>query len=164
MSTLKTVTSALTAAVLVTGIGLAWAQTEDQPQNQPTDPMAAATATPTSEQTPADPNAIPSTDSSTAAAQQQQPVDDPARATPPVDSTAPLPSDSTTSSTNSATSSTATMPDNSYTAPAATTTAASVSPKTLCASNQALGLIPSIDRTTETAAWKSRQLPMPPRL
>ena len=38
MSRIKTATSALTAAVLVTGIGLAWAQTEE---NQPTDPMAA---------------------------------------------------------------------------------------------------------------------------
>jgi len=133
MSTLKTATSALTAAVLVTGIGLAWAQTEDQPQNQPTDPMAAATASPTSEQTPADPNAIPPADSSAAAAQQQQAVEDPARATPPVDSTAPLPSDTTTSSTTttsttSTTSSTANMPDNSYTAPAATTTPPSYEP------------------------------------
>ena len=104
MSTLKTATSALTAAVLVTGIGLAWAQTEDQPQNQPTEPTAAATAAPISEQTPADPNALPPTDSSM---QQQQPmpaVDDPARTTPPVDnSAAPLPSDSSYNSSTPAT-------------------------------------------------------------
>jgi hypothetical protein len=115
MSTLKTATSALTAAVLVTGIGLAWAQTEDQ--TQPTDPMAAATASPTSEQTPADPNAIQPVDNSL---QQQQPVDDPARATPPADTTAPLPSDSTAATTANTTAATPT-PDNSYMAPAATT-------------------------------------------
>jgi hypothetical protein len=114
MSTLKTATSALTAAVLVTGIGLAWAQTEDQ--TQPTDPMAAATASPTSEQTPADPNAIQPVDNNL----QQQPVDDPARATPPADTTAPLPSDSTAATTANTTAATPT-PDNSYMAPAATT-------------------------------------------
>jgi hypothetical protein len=91
MSNLKTVTSALTAAVLVTSIGLAWAQTDEQ--TQPTDPMAAATASPTSEQTPADPNALP------ADTTVQMPADDPARATPPVDTTAPLPADTTTPST-----------------------------------------------------------------
>lgn len=84
MSTLKTATSALTAAVLVTGIGLAWAQTAEE-QVQPSDPMAAATtATPTpsttSEQTPADPNAT----STTAAADQASP-------NPPIESTAQLP-------------------------------------------------------------------------
>ncbi|KQW46614.1 MULTISPECIES: hypothetical protein [unclassified Roseateles] len=96
MSKLKTATSALTAAVLVTGIGLAWAQTDEQVQ--PTEPMTAATAEPISEQTPADPNAVTPVDSTTAA-QQAMPADDPARTTPPVDSTAPLTSDSTTRST-----------------------------------------------------------------
>ena len=51
MSRIKTATTALTAAVLVTGIGLAVAQTAE-----PTTPADAMTAAP-SEQTPADPNA-----------------------------------------------------------------------------------------------------------
>ena len=121
MSTLKTATSALTAAVLVTSIGLAWAQTEDKPQNQPTEPMAAATAAPTSEQTPADPNALPATDSTLQQQQQPMPaVDDPARTTPPVDNstTAPLPSDSRSSTTdsnyNSTTPATTPEPSTSY--------------------------------------------------
>ena len=92
MSNLKTVTSALTAAVLVTSIGLAWAQTDDQ--TQPTDPMAAATASPTSEQTPADPNAMPADTTA-----QQMPANDPARTMPSVDSTTPLPSDPAVRST-----------------------------------------------------------------
>lgn len=115
MSTVKTVTSALTAAALVTGIGFAWAQTDEQ--NQPAEPMTAATAEPISEQTPADPNAAPA-DTLTAQAdtttlQQTPPADDPARTTPPVDtsrSTTPLPSDS--SYNNSATTTTTT--DSSY--------------------------------------------------
>lgn len=120
MSAIKTATSALTAAVLVTGIGLAWAQTEDQ--QQPTDPVAASTAAPLSEQTPADPNAAPAdpnaampADSAAAIAEQQPPADDPARVTPPVDSTAALPSDTTTTTTT-----TTTTPSPSYdsTAPA----------------------------------------------
>ncbi len=108
MSNLKTATSALTAALLVTGIGLAVAQTDDQ--QQPADPMTAATAaTPTmpttiSEQTPADPNAVPPADN-TAQIQQQ---------TPQVDPAAPLPS---TTPGQSAT-------DNSYPTPATTTTPA----------------------------------------
>ncbi len=85
MSTIKTITSSLTAVALVSGIGLAWAQTSDQ--NQPTDPMQAATATPISEQTPADPNAAPQTDT-TLTQQQTEP------ATPPADTTAPMPQDS----------------------------------------------------------------------
>ncbi|MGQ3052333.1 MAG: hypothetical protein ACT6S0_11165 [Roseateles sp.] len=98
MSKLKTATSALTAAVLVTGIGFAWAQAEDQVQ--PTDPMAAATAAPISEQTPADPNAVTPVDNTTAA-QQAMPADDPARTSPPLDSTSttPLTSDSSVRST-----------------------------------------------------------------
>ena len=92
MSKLKTATTALTAAVLVTGIGLAWAQTNESVQ--PTDPMAAATAQPTSEQTPADPNAVTPTDGATTAGQ-AMPANGPARTTPPVDSSAPMTSDST---------------------------------------------------------------------
>jgi hypothetical protein len=117
MSRIKTATSALTAAALVAGISLAWAQTEE---NQPTDPMAAATASPTSEQSPADPNALPPVDNSL---QQQQsatpPVDDPARTTPPADSTTtPLPSDSRsatdTSSYNNTPSTAPMATDSSY--------------------------------------------------
>lgn len=118
MSTLKTVTSALTAAILVSGIGLAVAQTEDQ--KQPTDPVAAATAAPLSEQTPADPNAAPvdpnaamPLESNAAIAQQPAPADDPAKVTPPVDSTAALPSDTTTTTTT-----TTTTPSPSYDQPA----------------------------------------------
>lgn len=112
MSTIKTVTSALTAAVLVTSIGLAFAQTEDQPQQQPTDPMAAATAATPSEQTPADPNAAPvdpnavaPVDSTAMTAQQQEP------ATPPADTAAPLPSSTQTDTT---TTTTTTTPSPSY--------------------------------------------------
>ncbi len=98
MSHLKTVTTALTAAVLVGGIGLAFAQSDEQ--NPPAEPMAAATPAPTSEQTPADPNAMPAADT-TAQMPQQTPADDPARTTPPVDTTAtPLPSDTPTASDN----------------------------------------------------------------
>ncbi|MGM9481910.1 hypothetical protein ACS5PN_12060 [Roseateles sp. NT4] len=117
MSTLKTVTSALTAVVLVSGIGLAVAQTEDQ--KQPTDPVAASTAAPLSEQTPADPNAAPAdvnampTDS-TAAVQQPAPADDPAKVTPPVDSTAATPTTTTTDTTTTTT----TTPSPSYDQPA----------------------------------------------
>jgi len=108
MSTLKTATSALTAAVLVTSIGLAFAQTEDQPQQQPAEPTAAAPAT-LSEQTPADPNAAPvdanamPADSTNTA---QQPADDPAKVTPPVDSTAATPSTTTTDTTATTTTTT----------------------------------------------------------
>lgn len=108
MSTIKTVTSALTAAVLVTSIGLAVAQTEDQ--QQPTDPVAASTAAPLSEQTPADPNAAPvdanamPADTTTVAADQPAPADDPAKVNPPVDSTAaPLPSSTSTDMTTTTT-------------------------------------------------------------
>lgn len=68
MSTLKTVTSTLTAAALVTGISLAWAQSEPTP---PADPMTPATALPLNEQSPADPAAQPVD----ATMQQQQPAD-----------------------------------------------------------------------------------------
>jgi len=118
MSTLKTATSALTAAVLLTGIGLAFAQTEDQ--QQPTNPVA-ATAAP-SEQTPADPNAAPvdanamPADSTAAMAQQPAPADDPAKVTPPVDSTAAMPSTTTTDTTTSTT--TTTTPSPAYQQPA----------------------------------------------
>lgn len=89
MSTLKTATSALTAAVLVSSIGFAWAQTDEQPA-QPADVM---TAPMPSEETPADPNALPPVDNTTAnTMQQQQQADDPARTPTPADTTtAPLP-------------------------------------------------------------------------
>ena len=45
---------------------------------------------------------------------------------------------------------------------AATTIAAGISPMTDCAASQALGLIPSIERTTAATQRKSRQLEMPP--
>lgn len=108
MSKLKTATSALTAAALISGIGFAWAQTEDQVQ--PADPMVAATADPISEQTPADPNAVTPVDSTA----QVMPADDPARTNPPVDSTVPLTSDTTTSNT------TAVSPDTSATTTSST--------------------------------------------
>lgn len=80
MSTLKTVTSALTAAVLVTGIGIAVAQTDDSSQTASAD--ASTVTTMPSEQTPADPNAMP------AQTPAQQPTDDPAKMNPAVDTTA----------------------------------------------------------------------------
>lgn len=84
MSTIKTATSALTAALLVSGIGLAWAQTEDA--QQATEPTTTVSAMP-SEQTPADPNAVPLTDNSAAmTAQQTEPTNPPA-----VDSSTPAP-------------------------------------------------------------------------
>lgn len=101
MSKIKTATSALTAALLVSGIGFAVAQTQDQPQ---TEPMT-TTALP-SEQTPADPNAMPQADLN--AQQTQPPVTEPA--VPPANTTAPMPAQSDTAMT----------PDIS--APAATTT------------------------------------------
>jgi hypothetical protein len=84
MSTIKTITSAVTAAVLVTGIGLAWAQAEDQSQS--TNSTTAAAAPGISEQTPADPNAAPLTDNA-AAMPQQGAVTNP----PAVDGTTPAP-------------------------------------------------------------------------
>ena len=66
MSTIKTLTTSLTAVALVTGISFAWAQTEEQsPQTNTT-----AAATTLSEQTPADPNAAPLTDNSAAMPQE----------------------------------------------------------------------------------------------
>ncbi|MDR7270542.1 putative membrane protein [Pelomonas saccharophila] len=115
MSTLKTATSALTAAVLVTSIGLAFAQTEDQPQQQPAEPTTAAVMP--SEQTPADPNAAPAdvnTMPADSTAAMQQPADDPAKVTPPVDSTAA----SSTTTTTDTTTTTTTTPSPSYDQPA----------------------------------------------
>lgn len=105
MSAIKTATSALTAVALVTGISFAWAQTEDQ--NQPTDPVAASTAQPLSEQTPADPNAMPADPNavmpadSSATVAEQQPAD-----APPVDTT--------TQSTTTVDTTTTTTPSPSY--------------------------------------------------
>jgi hypothetical protein len=92
MSALKTATSALTAVALVSGIGFAWAQADEQPV-QPADIPAAAMP---SEETPADPNALPPVDNTMADRMQpQQQADDPARVTPPADSTTTaLPQDS----------------------------------------------------------------------
>lgn len=102
MSALKTATSALTAAVLVTSIGLAFAQTEDRSPQQSAAPVAATPAVP-SEETPADPNAVavnPNTvqaaDGNAMAAQQEP-------ATPPADTTVPLPSASATDSASTTT-------------------------------------------------------------
>ena len=125
MSRLKTATTALTAAFLVTGIGLAFAQTADQ--KQPTDPMAAATASPTSEQTPANRNAqTAQTARDTAARQQMQqqmqqqmpqqnlPVKDPAMVSLPADPMAPLPaSPPARSATDNSYPASSTMPSNS---------------------------------------------------
>lgn len=106
MSHLKTATTALTAAVLVGGIGLAFAQSEEP--TLPAEPMTSATAAPTSEQTPADPNAQPPVDA-TAQMQQQMPaVDDPARATPAADTPVAMPSETPATAAS----------DNSYRAPA----------------------------------------------
>ena len=115
MSRLKT-TTALTAALLVTGLGLAVAQTEDQ--NQPADPMTAATAATPSEQTPADPNAQPMQQVDPATQQMQQQTQ--SQTPPPVDTTTPLPSDNaarsaTGSSYPSAQSTTAPMTDSKRT-------------------------------------------------
>lgn len=79
MSTVKTATSVLTAAVLVTSIGLAFAQSEETPAAPP---IEQTTVTPlTAEQTTpaADPTAMPL--QSNAAV--QQPAEDPSRTTPP---------------------------------------------------------------------------------
>lgn len=76
MSTLKTLTSAVTAVALVTGIGLAFAQSEDQPAAEPKAAL--------SEQTPADPNAAMTAQPSDTA---QQPADQAQQqTTPPADS------------------------------------------------------------------------------
>lgn len=95
MSTIKTLTSSLTAVALVTSIGFAWAQSEEQPAQ------------------PVDTTAMP-------AAQQQQPVDPALPPTEPVNqqpadtTTAPLPSDSIAAQDNSSltsTTSTTTTPE-----------------------------------------------------
>jgi hypothetical protein len=81
MSHLKTVTSAVTAVLLVSGIGLAVAQSEDSlPVTQP------ATMTQPADQAPVDSTAMPLNDTTA----QQQPAD-PTRSQPPADPTAPLP-------------------------------------------------------------------------
>jgi hypothetical protein len=89
MSTLKTLTTSLTAAVLVTGISFAWAQSEDR--SQQTDTTTAAGAMP-SEQTPADPNALPAANSTTGNQALQQSPNDPSRTMPPAGTTSsPMP-------------------------------------------------------------------------
>ena len=76
MSTLKHLTTTLTAAFLVGGIGLAVAQSEETPPA--TEPTVAAPL-PSEQTPPADPTAMPQ-ESNTAL--QQQPAADPARTTP----------------------------------------------------------------------------------
>ena len=104
MSKIKSITSAITAAVLVSGIGFAWAQSEEQQPS--TNSTTAANALP-SEQTPADPNAAPL--SSTA-----MPQESAATTPPPVDSTTPAPQSSDANS--QAPLSTTTSVDSSSTA------------------------------------------------
>ncbi|WP_457420050.1 hypothetical protein [Roseateles sp. P5_E7] len=105
MSTIKTLTTSLTAVALVTGISFAWAQTEEQ---SPQASTTTAAGTPLSEQTPADPNAVQLTDNSAAmpqesAATNPPPVDNAqssdanSQATPATQ--APLNNTATTSST-----------------------------------------------------------------
>ena len=91
MSHLKTATTALTAAVLVGGIGLAFAQSQDP--SPPAEPMTAAPAATVSEQTPADPNAPPPADASKQMPQQTPAADDPARTASPPDTTVSMPSE-----------------------------------------------------------------------
>lgn len=86
MFNLKTITSAVTAAVLVSGIGLAVAQTEDQPATDPKPAMPLA-----SEETPPATPAVDQTAMPAADVNAQQPADDPSRSPPPADPTAPLP-------------------------------------------------------------------------
>lgn len=84
MSKIKSVTSAITAAVLASGIGFAWAQSEEQQPS--TNSTVAADALP-SEQTPADPNATSPNSSA-------MPLESAATTPPPVDSTMPAPQSS----------------------------------------------------------------------
>jgi hypothetical protein len=108
MSRIKTATTALTAAFLVSGIGFAVAQSEDQPQ---TEPMT-TTALP-SEQTPADPNAAPmdTTAQQDQQLQQQQPPVDQPMPTQPADTT-------TTTATDPSIPAATTTSDSSYAEPA----------------------------------------------
>ena len=57
MPNLKTLTSAITAAVLVSGIGIAVAQSEETPPA--TEPSSSTMTTPATDQSQADPNAMP---------------------------------------------------------------------------------------------------------
>jgi hypothetical protein len=84
MSTLKTFTTSLTAAVLVTGISFAWAQSEDRSQQTDSTPPVGAVP---SEQTPADPNALPPVNDSTVNPTVQRSPNDPARTMPPAGTT-----------------------------------------------------------------------------
>lgn len=113
MSKLKTVTSAVTAVLLVSGIGLAVAQSEDTPAVQ-----QPATMTQATDQAAADPNAAPMTNTTA-----QQPADDPTRSQPPADPTAPLPAQDPAQIQAQPQGTTA-MPANAPTSPAAPTTQA----------------------------------------
>lgn len=110
MTMLKTTTTALTAAVLVTGIGLAWAQT-DTATPQPSDTTAVA---PQPTPTAADPSAVPpaspradGTDAATGA--------NPATATDDLQRTTPLPSDARNTTDTPATDRPASMTGNEAT-------------------------------------------------
>jgi len=109
MSKIKSVTSAITAAVLVSGIGFAWAQSEEQQPS--TNSTTAAGALP-SEQTPADPNA-------TSLNSTAMPQESAATTPPPVDSTTPAPQSSDANS--QAPQSTTTSVDNSSSMSSTTT-------------------------------------------
>ena len=121
MSTIKTLTAAVTAAALVSGIGLAVAQSEETPAAPPVEQTVAAPL-PADQTPPADPAVMPQESN----AALQQPADDPNRVTPPAvePSTAqipPQPVDNTvakpaTQIDNSSMNTTTTTP--AYTAPA----------------------------------------------
>lgn len=102
MSTIKTLTSAATAIALVSGIGLAVAQSEEQPA-QP----AQATMTQATDQAVNDPNApLPDTTAAAAAQQQQTPAPaDPSMQQPaqpaPADANATYPAQDNSAATSS---------------------------------------------------------------
>jgi hypothetical protein len=115
MSRIKTVTSALTAAFLVSGIGFAVAQSEDQPQAEP----MSTTALP-SEQTPADPNAAPldTTAQQDQQLQQQQPPADQPMPAQPADTTPATTATTTATATDARIPAATTTVDPGYTEPA----------------------------------------------
>lgn len=118
MSTIKTVTTVMTAAFLVTGIGLAVAQSEETPASPPVEQTTAAPL-PADQTPPADPTLMPQESNATL----QQPADEPSRTTPPPaePSTAqipPQPVDNTLSQPATQNSSVNTTPAPAYTEPA----------------------------------------------
>lgn len=89
MSKIKTITSAVTAVVLVSGIGLAVAQSKEQPA-QP------ATMTQATDQAQADPNAMPADTTAQQPADPSQQQTTPPPADPMTQNSTPLPADQTT--------------------------------------------------------------------